>query len=304
MSSFDPTEVSGGDRVAWVTQGVVLYIERDLGSVWDELMAAWDRLLARPWASALCAFRRWDEPVWRPWDAQYAAWARTDARGHGAARRYWKVELADQARFATTSIDWQDVPASHVGKYPRASYLRVRLPLGIPHHELLEVTRLLCDALPIQQGVAGYLCHVDEASRGAGFDQAWAWARRYYGLHVVDPVEVTWDAPRGLWGVNWLTVVGARWLDDPLQNAALDALPAPLRVTRAKHGIVLQAGDQPTIGDLNRFDDLSAYTLASRALEPALIGDPTSLPGMFDDHESTTVWLRRFVDPSRWANSA
>ena len=177
--------------------------------------------------------------------------------------------------------------------------------------------RVLCEALPVQQGCAGYTCHVAQESRGAGFDQAWAWARRYYGLHVIDPVKTTWDAVNGLCGVNWLTVVGARWLADPLQADAFDSLPAPLRVHRLareeapprsagaiQRTVIVQAGERPTLGDQHQFDDLSAYTFASRAVEPALIAEPTSLPGMFSDHESTAPWLRRFLDPSSWRDSA
>ena len=164
---------------------------------------------------------------------------------------------------------------------------------------------MLCDALPVQQGVAGYVCNVDEANRAVGFDQAWAWARRYYGLHVFDPVEHTWDAVHGLLGVNWLTVVGNVWLqpDAALAGAGFDHASAPLSVTRTANATIVRAGNRPLLGDQNRFDDLSAYTLASRLVEPALIKEPTQLPGMFSDHESTPQWIRRFLDPTAWQNS-
>jgi hypothetical protein len=297
---FEPTEIGGGARVAWVGLGVIVHIESDLVPIWNDLLAVFDQLLNRPWASALRVYRRWDEPAWRSWDASTRSWLEGDLKRHGAQRRYFKLSLADDASFPSAGFEWQDVAPSHDGAYPRASYVLVRLPMAAAPDELVALMKLLCDALPVQQGHGGYLCHVAEDSRGAGFDQAWSWARRYYGLHVVDSVQTTWDTPHGIWGSNWLTAVGNRWLQDPLTNLQGTAHAPPLTSISAQHALILRAGDRPTVGDQNQFDDLSAYTLASRALEPALIAEPSSLPGMFDDHDSTPLWIRRFVDPSAW----
>jgi hypothetical protein len=122
-------------------------------------------------------------------------------------------------------------------------------------------------------------------------------------LHVIDQVKTTWDALTGLCAVNWLTLVGERWLADPLGDRDLDALSRPLRTQRYPRGIIVQAGEGPSLGDQHLFDDLSAYTLASQAVEPALIAEPTSLAGMYSDHQSTLPWIRRFLDPAGWRDS-
>jgi hypothetical protein len=297
---FEPTEIGGGERVAWVTQGIVVHIESDLGAVWNDVLRVFDALLQRPWAGTLRAYRRWDEPVWRTWDATVRSWVEGDLKRSGAQRRYFKLSLADEAHCPSTGFEWQDIPATHDAAYPRASSVLVRLPMQTAPDELVAVMKLLCEALPVQQGHGGYLCHVSEESRGAGFDQAWSWARRYYGLHVVDTVQTTWDAPHGIWGSNWLTAVGTRWLQQPLASLTSTKLAAPVSAIQTQHALILRAGDRPTLGDQNQFDDLSAYTLACRALEPALIAEPSPLAGMFDDHDSTLLWIRRFLEPTPW----
>jgi hypothetical protein len=169
----------------------------------------------------------------------------------------------------------------------------------------LNTVSLLVQALPVQQGRAGFLCHVDETSRKLGFDQAWVWARRYYGIDIVDPVEETWDVTKGLLGVNWLTILGERWLKGPLKDVEWVDRSGLLRITQTQPGgVVLQAGANPVIGDQNRFQDVSAYAAASIKTAAALIEEPTGFPGMFDDHESTLLWRRRFIEPQAWHDLA
>jgi hypothetical protein len=105
--------------------------------------------------------------------------------------------------------------------------------------------------------------------------------------------------------VNWLNVVGRRWLEGSLETADFEDRSGLLRTTRASHGVVLvQAGGNPILGDHNRFQDITAYALVSKLLEPALIKEPTGLAGMFHDHGSTLAWIRRFVEPQQWHDHA
>ena len=96
-----------------------------------------------------------------------------------------------------------------------------------------------------------------------------------------------------------------RWMKGPLKDVPLEDRSGVVRVSKTPHGgVVLQAGTNPTIGDHNRVQDVSALALASKILEPALIEAPTGLPGMFDDHQSTLLWIRRFLDPQAWHENA
>ena len=299
MTGFEPTEISDGTPVAWVTLGASFYLNGDLRSIWPQVLLATQALLRRPWAAGIKHIRRWDEPGWRPWDPRDVSFLLQDLEHRGPSRPSWRIELADQSTMPTLGFDWQDVSAVQ-GQYPRASWLRVRLPIGSTADELFQTTMELAAVLPAQQGRAGYQCHVVDDARRVGFDQAWAWARRYYGVEVVDPVAGSWDAVQGLLGVNWLTVVGKPWLEGKLKDVDLSAPAAPLRALSTPAGTVLVAGRRPTAGDQNLFEDVSAYTLASRLIEPALVAEPTDFPGMFTDKESTALWIRRFLDPGAW----
>jgi hypothetical protein len=303
MSLLEPTDLSQGEQVAWVTQGIILYVESDLRSIGPEVVAAAGLVLQKPWARGLMALRRWNEPSWQPWDGRQTPAFLQDLQQRGPQHPFWKVELADKPRFPDLSFDWQDLPPAQ-GKYPRASYLRIRLPFDTPVQELGSLAAELLDVLPVQQGRAGFQCHVDEANRKIGFDQAWAWARRYYGMDIVDPVEETWNAVTGVLGVSWLTLLGSRWLEGPLKDVDLAHVDPSVTVTHKKHGVLLQAGARPSVGDQNHFEDVSIYTEVSRIVEPALIESPTHFPGMFDDHESTGLWVRRFLDPTAWQDAS
>jgi hypothetical protein len=303
MNLFEPTEVSDSTRVARVTQGVIAYVDGDLRSIWDQVHAAWRYLVHQPWASQLSRLRRWNEPRWQPWDPTQIPSFLSDLQQRGPRQEYWKVELCDEPSLPQVGIDCQDVELTQ-GQFPRASFLRVRLPLDTRSDDLLTLTSQLVDLLPVQQARAGYLCHIDDVERSLGFDQAWVWARRFYGLDIVDPVEQTWDATEGIYGVNWLTVLGKRWLDKELAAIDFDHVPPPVRVLRQKQGIILQAGAAPSTGDQNLFEDVGAYTEVTRLIEPALVKSPTAFPGMFTDHESTELWLRRFLDPTAWRDAS
>ena len=258
-------------------------------------------LLQKPWARALTNVRDWREPEWRPraGDRDHELLADLLLRGPVP---YSKFELADVPALPAVGIDWQILPRAQ-GKYPRAGYVRLRLPFSSEPQELLEATDTVVQNLPVQQGRAGYLCHVDERARRIGFDQAWLWARRYDGIDIVDTVEETWDATRALLGVNWLTILGERWLAGPLKDVALDSSDRVSATSTRYGGVILQAGSSPTIGDQNRFQDVSAYSAASILIKPALLETPTGLPGRFDYRKSTGAWIHRFIDPQAWRES-
>jgi hypothetical protein len=170
-----------------------------------------------------------------------------------------------------------------------------------PAETLESLARQLLDTLPIWVGTGGFAFSFDPRTRRPAFDQIWAWARRYWGIEVVDTQAASWDAIRGLPSGNWLTLLGDAFIDKRLPRLVADAgIIEPLSARRCQFGTVLRAGKGPLLGDLNEFEDMSPYERAAKVLEPALVADPTPFPGMFTDHESTKLWIRRFLEPGLW----
>lgn len=303
MYTFEPSDVSRGERVARVTQGLVLYFESDFAEFWPAMLGVLGKLLREPWAEGLVCVRRSHEMNWKRFSVDQAV----EVLGELAARGpvpYSRFEFADKPVLPELGVDWQILPRTQ-NRYARAGILRLRLPLVRPFADLLRASHMLAEALPVQQGRGGYLCHVDDINRKVGFDQAWVWARQYYGMDIVDTVAETWDAPKGLLGTNWITIVGPKWLSGPLSEVPHRNATGTVSIVKMPNGgVILQAGTSPTLGDHNRLQDVSAYVQVSMMIAPALIEKPTGLPGMFYDHQSTRLWMCRFIDPDAWHNKA
>jgi hypothetical protein len=293
---FAPTEMSGGQPVAWVTQGAVLYLRGSLGPVWPQLVDVWERLLAARRGEPWRYYRVWSDMRWRALDSAGLR-ALRELLARGESRPFWKVEVANREATPDLSIEFADVRPT-AGE-ERASYVRIRRPLDGAPDELRDSVLQLADALPFWVGSAGHLFNPVEAAWLPAFDQIWAWARRYWGVEVVDLRAGTWDALRGLTSVNWLTLLGDQFLE---ANASVNpgAASGALAARRTRHGVVLQAGARPVLGDINSFEEIAPYREAARLLEPALLADPTPFAGMFTDHESTLAWGRRFLEPEPW----
>lgn len=295
--------------MASVTPGVVVYLDEPLDALWPTWLGVLDHFLARPWAANINTIRPSNEPASQVDWAGVQRYRQQLGRG---PRSHLAGELADHPEFPNTSIEFRDIRISQRGAHPRASYLRVRLPFESAIEELVWVCRLLAQSLPINQGVGGYLCHINGRCRGVSSDQVWSWARRYYGLHVVEPVAVTWDAPRGICGSNWMTIVGERWFEEGarLGPEALTALSSEesvrCGVTMQSFGQsrLLQAGPGPQLGDQNYAQALPAYSAVASALEPGFVEEPTEYLGMFSDLECTERWMRRLTDPIAWRDAS
>jgi hypothetical protein len=87
-----------------------------------------------------------------------------------------------------------------------------------------------------------------------------------------------------------------------LDLAALAAGPWQhgVKATPFPHGLLLQAGPAPVLGDLNRGEFPWAYAEVARRLAPAFVQEPRPFWGGFRDHGDTLPWLRRLVEPEGW----
>jgi hypothetical protein len=195
-------------------------------------------------------------------------------------------------------------------------YFRMSFPLlwfaggssSLPE-ALLEVCRKLKPA----SGYGG-IGVVESPDRSISYEYGpivYEWARRFPGLEVDYPVSHTnWlrngreGGRDGIKGVNWLTVVGDRYLGElgGADKVASDlaALDRGFLVHRFGAGVLIQAGPRPQLGDAQRDIWPSLYVKLAKYLKPIRVtkhnpfqrGGPNSL----FDKDRSEAWLRRFDD--------
>lgn len=296
---FRASEVTSFSPLAWVTQGLVVYIRGAWTPLWDELVTAWQLVSASELGASLKYVRFSDEMEWRALGREGLQSVRHVIEQAGGRRPFWRVEAANQIERPESSVEFADLHTT-AGRQ-RASYFRIRMPMASSPRSLLTIALHFLERVPALSGSAGYQFNAAEDGREAAYDQIWAWARRYWGVEVVNPQAGSWDALNGLLGVNWLTLVGADLRQQKL--SAIDfGTPADdgLEILPGRYGTIIQAGTSPKLGDLNNFEDISSYVAAARLVAPALIEKPSGFFGMFVDQKSAGPWVRRFLSPNEW----
>jgi hypothetical protein len=123
-------------------------------------------------------------------------------------------------------------------------------------------------------------------------------AERFPGLEVESRTAHTLYLRKGIKGVNWLTILGERWLKE---MGGLDSLRArlgePFGFYPYDGGAVIQAGPKPQIGDAQANRWPQHYVSLAKVLKKIQIKDHRPFhfggPGRMD-HEASKAWLFRF----------
>lgn len=161
------------------------------------------------------------------------------------------------------------------------------------------------DDLDFESGHAGY--GVNWNPRGDGAIEAQAAmsqiAARYRGIDLFDLdvtlVSMLKTKPAGIKCVNWLTLIGDELVSLLGGAEQLGALVRePCRIYPLRHGVLLQAGQQPSLGKRNRQDDMQSYHAIGRLLSRFRFKDHRPIFGSPNDPErdETGRWLARFDD--------
>jgi hypothetical protein len=299
MNHFQPTVISKGLRVASVSQGIIVYIRGSLEPQWNQLLEFWDWLVRRRFWTGAVFVKSSADMEWRRFDELGLGQLRTRLHRSAAYRPVWRFEAGAGSELSDRSFEVTNLQPTFGRE--RASHTMVRLPFEADAQDLLEITNRLAGALVFHSGTAGYMFDFVEAEKPLAFDQIWAWARRYWGPEVIDTQAASWDILQGIYGVNWLTLIGNDLLDSKLSGIDLLSQHHPgIELKPIRHGVIVQAGLKPVLEDMNRFEDVSAYVAASQLLEPAFLKEPSDFMGMFTDHKSTVAWIRRFIEPDLW----
>jgi hypothetical protein len=127
--------------------------------------------------------------------------------------------------------------------------------------------------------------------------------KRFPGLDFSDPNIFQVEAARsdGLFikSINWLTVLCDQIVERLGGKQALETgLGSSCPVFDFKGGVIVQAGDEPQMGDEDRGIVLNDYRRVSNALKPVRFEEYKlaliALPDPYDDIEETLEWIRRF----------
>jgi hypothetical protein len=218
----------------------------------------------------------------------------------GKPRHLLSFELVDDMGTPSAGFVYREVDPSRAD---RAGILELTLPQETSPEVLLQLVREVAECGPFYSGVGGYVTRWNGAYRHLAFDRIDEWCQRYWGLDVQDSEAMSWLAPHRLPGSNWLTLVGWPLLEALGKDAPVlkDGEEQGVNVSTLSHGVLVRAGEEATVGDLNQTELPTAYMAAARMLEHAFVAEPPSLGGTFARNQDAGRWFRRMVDSLEWA---
>jgi hypothetical protein len=193
----------------------------------------------------------------------------------------------------------------------RASFCEVMVPPDENPEALFALACELMDALPVRSGYAGFGAYgkPERAANDAIFD----WCQRFFALEVGHGdgwFDVMVNHVRG---ASWLTLFGET-MTQALDEAGRLEHKAPITMHRCQRGVIVRAGDAPTLGDVARGEFPFAIAEVERAIQPLKPvtyreHQEFTLAGLhfsgvanqlspFASHHATEGFLLRLVTPS------
>lgn len=246
--------------------------------------------------------------------------------GKGSEPRAWLLDHSDDEDYSL--IYHSEVDAHGAGEYclyisgvqrrpvMRFGFLHITLPLlefADGDGSLAEVLLDLCGVLKPFSGYGG-VGIADSISYRTNYrfgPIVYHWGQRFPGLEVDYPVRHSIWLPEGregerdgIKGVNWLTVIGDRYLPE-LGGAEkvmsdLAALDSGFKVYPYDGGLIIQAGTRPQLGDGRIGRRPALYVKLARYLKPIRVTRHPAFqrggPDIEFDQERSEAWLRRFDD--------
>jgi hypothetical protein len=159
----------------------------------------------------------------------------------------------------------------------------------------------ICEVLPFQSGHAGFALECSTYEPETSESHAWAASMRHWGLDIPRPVDDSIAVGAdGVKGVGWLTALDAETLKAVGGLAKVrKALPRQVEVIELTKGVVIQAGSEPAVGDVNAGERLPLYRAVFRCVEPLVRQSAKRSPSLnlaSDYVERTEQWFLRLAD--------
>ena len=179
------------------------------------------------------------------------------------------------------------VPVEHLMEKGVDNFVRFSIKMG--------------NSLNFSSGSAGYAMnqHMGHSCR----DKVFLTSRRFLGIDLAAPNDFDRFVPYfgssdkdNIAGINWLTFLNKKLLERVGgKKTLLGKLSKQITIHDMENGIMIQAGDKPHFGDVNKQENLPLYHEVGAALKSLLI--PSDVLGPWDSiggSENTSEWLHRF----------
>lgn len=288
-------------RVAAVTLGLTLYLDRS--QVWarEGAGAILRAFLGLVPLDTRLRFTTSKIQHWIPIGRDPRDILKSLSQGQTArVRHQFELRVADQTGAPDVGFRYREVDDRRLD---RTGFIQIHLPATSDPEDLLSLAGYAGAEYPIHCGVGGYQVSWSPRHRSTAYWWAYRWCRRFLALDVQDPDRMGWNANRLLPGASWLTLLSSPFA----KRRSIDVVAAQRRrwesgvsVGSLGRSLIVQAGSEPELGDLNQLVYPKALAEASRWLAPHFVQTPQEHLGGFYGEKLTVPWLRRFVDPEGW----
>lgn len=179
----------------------------------------------------------------------------------------------------------------------KSAVFRVSLPTTAfdDARTFIGLVKSVSKKMPFRSGHAGYSVEYDEGDLNpAREDRMRAWHARFVALDARDLALSGSRFVAGVKGASWLTLLDSEFVaqlggDKMVANKLIDS---GVQLAALPNGLLLQAGARPTLGDVNRREDVSALRAVNALLRPIRVDGGFTLR-QFGDREGTRGWLSR-----------
>jgi hypothetical protein len=182
------------------------------------------------------------------------------------------------------------IPRSVKSDLSVSTFVHVTVPTLRGAADLRTRALELTAALRVRWGSAGLGYSPLARDPITALDKMYAHSRAYPGYDLTCDVDPLWD--RAIRSVSWLTIVGKGLTGIDLDDPVLAELPG-VSTHRLPDALVLQAGDEPARGDMNRLQLPEPYSAVDRALRKVRAREGASFPPPWRE-DTSTGWLKRF----------
>lgn len=200
--------------------------------------------------------------------------------------------------------DEVDSPFRHTDVCAAYFELPIDVVERVGRDKLLQFVQEVANLAPFAHGMCGYTFKYFHRTGDSDIDE-WMGNRglRFFGVH---PFRNSWEyyCRKHLPNVNWLTLLGTEMVAQLGGTQAMRSQLTPqVGLRELAHGVLLQAGDAPVLGDINALaPDIGPLREVARLTRPLLLPRDRQcnsvLNYLFDETEDGERWLDRFEHPA------